>query len=129
IDFTMERGEMVAIIGPSGAGKSSLLNLLGGLDTPTAGSLKVDGQDLLALKGAALADYRLHEVGFLWQNVERNLLSNRTALANVILPMELAGVSPRERKKRALELLAAVGISDKAHKLPSNLPGGEQQRV
>jgi ABC-type lipoprotein export system ATPase subunit len=67
IDFTMERGEWVAIVGPSGAGKSSLLNLLGGLDTPTAGQMTVDGLDLLSLKGKALADYRLHKVGFLWQ--------------------------------------------------------------
>ncbi|MEL6528018.1 MAG: ATP-binding cassette domain-containing protein, partial [Chloroflexota bacterium] len=66
IDFTMEKGEMVAIIGPSGAGKSSLLNLLGGLDKPTAGQLSVDNQDLLALKGSKLADYRLQEVGFVW---------------------------------------------------------------
>src|SRR5689334_19080042 len=74
IDFDMERGEMVAIIGPSGAGKSSLLNLLGGLDTPTAGQLIVGDQNLLELKAGELADYRLRHVGFLWQQVERNLL-------------------------------------------------------
>src|SRR5512134_3374568 len=92
IDFDMESGEFVAIIGPSGAGKSSLLNLLGGLDTPTAGQLIVDGQNLLELKGRALADYRLHRVGFLWQQVSRNLLAHRSAQRNVALPMMLAGV-------------------------------------
>jgi ABC-type lipoprotein export system ATPase subunit len=129
IDFTMEKGEMVAIIGPSGAGKSSLLNLLGGLDTPTAGSLKVEGQALLDLKGKALSDYRLHHVGFVWQEVERNLLFHRTALANVTLPMMLARVSPFERRKRAKELLEAVGLAEHINKKPSQLSGGQQQRV
>jgi ABC-type lipoprotein export system ATPase subunit len=129
IDFDMQKGECVAIIGPSGAGKSSLLNLLGGLDTPTAGSLHVDGQDLLALKGAALANYRLREVGFLWQAVERNLLPHRRAIENVTLPMLLAGVPPRERHRRATELLQAVGLEDQMHKLPAQLSGGQQQRV
>src|SRR5690242_9278813 len=86
IDFEMQKSEMVAIIGPSGAGKSSLLNLLGGLDIPTAGQLSVDGQNLLELKGRRLADYRLKRVGFLWQQVERNLLPHRSALGNVTLP-------------------------------------------
>jgi ABC-type lipoprotein export system ATPase subunit len=129
IDFDMEKGEMVAIIGPSGAGKSSLLNLLGGLDTPTAGSLMVDGLNLLSLNSKALADYRLHRVGFLWQNVERNLLPHRSALRNVTLPMLLAGVSPWERRRRAMELLDAVGLSDQVRKLPSSMSGGQQQRV
>src|SRR5258708_2974161 len=129
VDFDMEQGEMVAIIGPSGAGKSSLLNLLGGLDTPTAGSLKGDGLDLLSPKGKALADYRLNRVGFLWQNVERNLLPHRSALRNITLPMLLAGVSPWERKRRAMELLDAVGVADQARKLPSSMSGGQQQRV
>jgi ABC-type lipoprotein export system ATPase subunit len=120
---------MVAIIGPSGAGKSSLLNLLGGLDTPTAGQLNVDGLDLLKLKGKALADYRLNRVGFLWQQVERNLLPNRSAFRNVTLPMLLAGTSPAERKHRAAELLEAVGLSEHVNKLPSQLSGGQQQRV
>src|SRR5438105_8710395 len=91
IDFDMQKGEMVAIIGPSGAGKSTMLNLLGGLDTPTAGKLFVDGLDLLSLKGKGLADYRLKRVGFLWQQTGRNLLPHRSALRNVTLPMMLAG--------------------------------------
>jgi len=129
IDFTMQRGEMVAIVGPSGAGKSSLLNLLGGLDTPTAGQLSVGGLNLLDLKGRALADYRLRQVGFVWQQVERNLLGHRSALRNVTLPMMMAGVGIRERTRRARELLAAVGMSEHAHKRPAQLSGGQQQRV
>jgi ABC-type lipoprotein export system ATPase subunit len=129
IDFEMERGEFVAIIGPSGAGKSSLLNLLGGLDTPTAGQLIVDGQNLLELKGRALADYRLHRVGFVWQSVSRNLLAHRSAIRNVALPMTLAGVSFWKRGKRARELLEAVGLKDHMHKKPEALSGGQQQRV
>src|SRR5210317_821252 len=108
----MEKCELVAIICPSGAGKSSLLNLLGGLDTPTAGSLVVDGQALLELKGRKLANYRLSQVGFVWQEVERNLLFHRSALTNVTLPMMLEGVSPFKRRKAAKELLEAVGLSE-----------------
>lgn len=129
IDFTMHKGEMVAIIGPSGAGKSSLMNLLGGLDRPTAGQLSVNGLNLLELKGRNLADYRLRQVGFLWQQIERNLFPHRSALRNVTLPMMLAGVAPWTRRKRARELLDAVGLSDQLHKRPSKLSGGQQQRV
>ena len=129
IDFQMESGEMVAIIGPSGAGKSTLLNLLGGLDVPTAGQVTVGGLDLLDLRGRALSDYRLNRVGFVWQQVERNLLNHRSALRNVTLPMMLAGVPPWTRTGRARELLEAVGIGDQAHKRPSQLSGGQQQRV
>jgi len=129
IDFEMERGECVAIIGPSGAGKSSLLNLLGGLDTPTAGKLIVDGLSLLELKGRALADYRLRKVGFLWQQVERNLLPHRSALGNVTLPMMLAGVPFWKRRNIARELLEAVDLTGHLHKRPAALSGGQQQRV
>jgi ABC-type lipoprotein export system ATPase subunit len=129
IDFEMEKGEFVAIIGPSGAGKSSLLNLLGGLDTPTAGQLIVDGQNLLELKGRALADYRLHRVGFVWQSVSRNLLAHRNAIRNVALPMTLAGVPFWRRGRQARELLEAVGLKEHIHKKPEALSGGQQQRV
>lgn len=129
IDFNMEQGEWVAIVGPSGAGKSSLLNLLGGLDTPTAGQLQVGEHNLLALKDRALANYRLHQVGFVWQNVARNLLLYRSALHNVTLPLMLAGAPPWSRAKRARELLDAVGLADHAHKHPAELSGGQQQRV
>ncbi|MEZ4671079.1 MAG: ABC transporter ATP-binding protein [Anaerolineae bacterium] len=129
IDFAMEKGEIVAIIGPSGAGKSSLLNLLGGLDTPTAGQLSVDGVNVLELKGRKLVNYRLKQVGFVWQQVERNLLGHRTALGNVMLPMALAGVGLFERRRRALELLDSVGLKEHVHKRPTALSGGQQQRV
>jgi ABC-type lipoprotein export system ATPase subunit len=129
IDFEMARGEMVAIMGPSGAGKSSLLNLLGGLDTPTAGQLIIDGQNLLELKGRQLAEYRLKRVGFLWQQTEQNLLFHRSALRNVTLPMMLANTPLRERRERARELLAAVGLGDAMGKHPAELSGGMQQRV
>lgn len=129
IDFEMQQGEMVAIIGPSGAGKSSLLNLLGGLDNPTAGSLLVDGQNLLELKGRNLADYRLTQVGFIWQQVERNLLPQRSALRNVTLPMMMSGISPFKRGDRAKDLLEAVDMTDHMSKRPVQLSGGQQQRV
>jgi len=129
IDFEMEKGEMVAIIGPSGAGKSSLLNLLGGLDTPTAGQLIVDGKNLLEIKGAKLAEYRLKNVGFLWQQVDRNLLGHRSAIRNVTLPMMLANVPAWRRRKQARELLEAVGLGDQLRKRPVQLSGGQQQRV
>ena len=129
IDFEMERGEMVAIIGPSGAGKSSLLNLLGGLDTPTAGQLFVGGRNLLELKGKQLSEYRQKQVGFIWQAIERNLVGHRTALRNVTLPMELAGTGLRQRRKQAQELLAAVGLANDTYKRLTQLSGGQQQRV
>ncbi len=129
IDFEMERGEWVTIVGPSGAGKSSLLNLLGGLDKPTAGQLSVDGIDLLNLKGSALVNYRLREVGFLWQQTLRNLLTGRSSLRNVTLPMMLAGTAPWKRAPRAKELLTAVGLADQMYKRPMMLSGGQQQRV
>lgn len=129
IDFEMKQGEMVAIIGPSGAGKSSLLNLLGGLDKPTAGQLSVDGLNLLELKGRKLADYRLKHIGFIWQNVSQNLLAHRTATRNVTLPMMLAGVPIWRRTKQAHDILDAIGMSDHANRKPTQLSGGQQQRV
>lgn len=129
IDFEMSQGEMIAIIGPSGAGKSSLLNLLGGIDTPTAGQLIVDGVNLLDMNDSQLAEYRLNSVGFIWQNVAQNLLPHRNAIANVTLPMMIKGLSPWQRNKRAKELLRAVGMEEHMHKKPTQLSGGQQQRV
>lgn len=129
IDFTMAQGEMVAIVGPSGAGKSSLLNLLGGLDTPTAGQVQVDGLDILSLKGASLARYRLQKVGFVWQNVAQNLIAYRSTLANIMIPMELAYVPQHRRLAHARDLLNAVGLGEFEQAYPGQLSGGQQQRV
>jgi ABC-type lipoprotein export system ATPase subunit len=129
IDFEMQKGEWVTIIGPSGAGKTTMLNLLGGLDSPTAGQLNVDGIDLLSMKPRALADYRLRRVGFLWQQTSRNLLPHRSALRNVTLPMMMAGIPPWKRTARARELLHAVGLHDQVRKRPASMSGGQQQRV
>jgi ABC-type lipoprotein export system ATPase subunit len=129
IDFEMERGEMVTIIGPSGAGKSTMLNLLGGLDKPTAGQLTVDEQNLLELKGRRLSEYRLKEVGFIWQQTSRNLLTHRSALHNVTLPMMLAGLPIRERRRRAQELLDTVGVRTHMNGHLAQLSGGQLQRV
>src|SRR5690606_18650290 len=98
-------------------------------DKPTAGQLTVDDLNLLELKGRKLADYRLKRVGFLWQQIERNLFPHRSALRNVTLPMMLAGVPFWQRARRAKELLEAVGLADQMHKRPAALSGGQQQRV
>lgn len=129
IDFEMEQGEMVAIIGPSGAGKSTLLNLLGGIDRPTAGQLTVAGQNLLTMKERQLAVYRLRQVGFVWQEMQHNLMLHRSPLANVTLPLLLEGVPMWQRRKRAYELLDKVGMHDHVQKPLAQLSGGQQQRV
>ena len=129
IDFEMEQGEMVAIIGPSGAGKSTLLDLLGGIDRPTAGELIVGGQNLLKMKERQLAAYRLRRVGFVWQEMERNLMPHRSPLTNVTLPLMLEGVPMWQRRRYARELLNRVGMCEQAHQHLLRLSGGQQQRV
>jgi len=127
LDLTIEHGECTAIIGASGSGKSTLMNVLGGLDRPSAGTALVEGQDLLKLNDAQLDKYRRDKVGFMWQQVSRNLLPYMTAEENVETPMLLSG--RRNRSKIARELLARVGLDNRrSHKL-SQLSGGEQQRV
>ena len=129
MDFRAARGEIVAFVGASGSGKSTLLNILAGYDTPSAGAIRVGGQDLLVMRGRAVEAYRLREVGFVWQQTGRNLVPYLTARANVELPMLLAGVSGTERRERAEELLDAVGLADRAAHHANELSGGEQQRV
>jgi ABC-type lipoprotein export system ATPase subunit len=126
LDLQVEAGEMMAIIGNSGSGKSTLLNMLGGLDRPSAGALKVNGQDLLTFNERDLIRYKRETVGFVWQNNARNLIPYLTALENVELPILLTGKS---RRKRALELLEAVGLGHRARSKLNQLSGGEQQRV
>ncbi|OGO50922.1 MAG: hypothetical protein A2148_02170 [Chloroflexi bacterium RBG_16_68_14] len=120
-------GEMTAIVGPSGSGKTTLLSMLGGLERPSAGEILVEGRPLKQ-RFSDLSDYRREAVGFVFQAY--NLLPHLTALENVLLPMELAGVPRRQRRPRAVELLAAVGIGEERyHHQPARLSGGEQQRV
>ncbi|BDP42239.1 ABC transporter ATP-binding protein [Deinococcus aetherius] len=118
---------LTAVVGPSGSGKSTLLGLLAGFDTPTTGRVIVDGTDLHALSEAARADFRLANYGFVFQN--HNLVTILTALENVEFPLALAGVPPRERRERARALLGEVGLGSRAGHLPSQLSGGEAQRV
>lgn len=126
-DLDVARGEIVGLIGPSGSGKSTLMSILGCLDSPTSGTYSLDGQNVEGLSGAALARIRNEKVGFIFQSY--NLLPKASILRNVELPMLYAGVSGKERRARALELLEKVGIPEKAEKLPATLSGGQRQRV
>jgi len=127
LDLVVEEGELTAIIGNSGSGKSTFLNMIGGLDRPSAGSLVVGGKNLFTISERELVRYKRSTVGFVWQNNARNLLPYLTAVENVMLPMRLSG-SWRKRKK-AIELLEMVGMSAKKHSKLNMLSGGEQQRI
>ncbi len=127
LDLTVEAGELMAIIGNSGSGKSTFLNMLGGLDKPSAGKLYVDGQNLFSMTEKQLVDYKRKTVGFVWQNNARNLFPFLTAMENVMVPMQIS--AGRKCKERALELLDMVGLSHKKKNKLSQLSGGEQQRV
>src|SRR5215212_7164207 len=127
VDLAVRQGEFVAIMGPSGSGKSTLLNLLGGLDQPTAGAVRLGGQDLTALNDEALAALRRQTLGFIFQR--HDLLPILTVQENVEFPLLLAGHAPADRQRRAATLLAQVGLAEKAHSLPDELSGGQQQRV
>jgi len=120
-------GTLTCVMGPSGSGKTTLLNLIGGIDTPTGGEVHVGGIKVHTLRGVELDKYRLMNVGFVFQAL--NLIPTLTALENVMLPAQMAGVSRQESAKRALELLRLVGLADKASRYPEELSGGEQQRV
>ena len=127
VHLHVERGEFTAIKGPSGSGKTTLLNMIGGLDTPTSGYVEIDGTNVTKLKGNALIDFRLHNIGFVFQSY--NLIPVLTAKENIEFIMLLQGKPAKERERRILELLRQVGIADKANKRPSELSGGQQQRV
>ena len=125
IDLDVRRGEFLAVLGPSGSGKSTLLALMAGLDRPSTGTVRVDGEHIDRLSEDRLALLRRHKIGFVFQSFQ--LLGNLTARENVLLPMELLGW--REASQRAGELLDAVGLAERGHHYPSQLSGGEQQRV
>jgi len=127
IDLDIKRGEYVAIMGPSGSGKSTLMNLLGCLDTPTAGMYKLNGKDVSQMTDDELADIRNTEIGFVFQTF--NLLPRTTALDNVALPMVYAGASKKARNDRATEVLIDVGLEDRMDHKPNQLSGGQRQRV
>lgn len=127
LDLTVERGELMGIVGASGSGKSTLLNMLGALDKPSAGSLYVDGKDLLKFDEEDLIKYKRETVGFVWQNNARNLIPYLSAIQNVEMPLLLSG--HKNRHERATELLEMVGLGARKNSLLGQLSGGEQQRV
>ena len=127
VSLEIADGEYVAVVGPSGCGKSTLLNLIGAIDRPTAGQVEIAGRDVSRLRDAEATRFRLLHVGFVFQRFY--LLPALSALENVVLPMAEAGVSRAERRARAAELLAYVGLAARARHRPSQLSGGEQQRV
>jgi ABC-type lipoprotein export system ATPase subunit/bifunctional DNA-binding transcriptional regulator/antitoxin component of YhaV-PrlF toxin-antitoxin module len=129
LDLVIQRGELLGIVGASGSGKSTLMNILGGLDRPSAGRAWVDGQDLLKLNDAGLDQYRRSKVGFVWQQGGRNLIPYLNAIENVELPMTLAGEFGGNKRKRAEDLLDRVGLGTRKFHRLSELSGGEQQRV
>jgi ABC-type lipoprotein export system ATPase subunit len=129
LDLLIERGELTAIVGASGSGKSTLMNILAGLDVPTAGSVRVAGHDLAAMNRRERVDYRRSTVGFIWQQASRNLLPYLTAQQNVTVPMRFRGLARRQRASRAGELLDVLGVGHCADRKPEQMSGGEQQRA
>ena len=127
VNLDVAQGEYLSVLGPSGSGKSTLMNIIGCLDVASSGRYILNGQEIEDLTEAELARIRSQEVGFIFQNSQ--LLPRLTAQKNVELPLIYAGVSPRERKKRAQEMLKRVGLSDRMHHYPNQLSGGQQQRV
>ncbi len=127
VDLQIARGEMVSIVGPSGSGKSTLLNLIGGLDRPTSGEIRIDGRSVASLSDDDLTRLRRDKIGFIFQFF--NLLPSLTCVENVALPLHLKGMSRRETDKRARELLELVQLGHRLDHLPDELSGGERQRV
>lgn len=127
IDLDIERGAYVALMGPSGSGKSTLMNILGCLDTPTAGTYVLAGRDVSRMAEAELAAVRNQEIGFVFQTF--NLIPRQTALDNVALPLVYAGIGKEERLDRAADVLRSVGLGDRMDHRPNQLSGGQRQRV
>jgi putative ABC transport system ATP-binding protein len=129
LDLLVRRGELLGVVGASGSGKSTLMNILGGLDRPSAGRVTVDGKDLLKMSDGELNAYRSTRVGFVWQQGARNLIPYLSALENVKLPITIAGQVSKETNKRAEMLLDSVGLGERKHHRLVEMSGGEQQRV
>ena len=129
VDLEVRAGELVGIVGASGSGKTTLLNILAGLERPSAGGIRVGERDLLDISDRDLVAYRRQEVGFVWQATGRNLVPYLNVRDNIELPQAIAGTGRRQRRQRAEELLDALQMSDKSRRYPSELSGGEQQRV
>ncbi|MCA6251793.1 MAG: ABC transporter ATP-binding protein, partial [Phenylobacterium sp.] len=127
VSLSIARGESIAIIGPSGSGKSTLMNILGGLDRPSRGRYRFEGEEVARFSDDQLADFRNRRIGFVFQSFQ--LLPRLSALQNVELPMVYAGASPRARRERAAELLERVGLGSRMRHRPNQLSGGQQQRV
>ena len=127
LSIDIQQGEKVAILGRSGSGKSTLLNLIAGLDTPTSGSLVVNGKEPATLNSADKAAFRLQEIGVVFQSFQ--LIQQRTAYQNIELPLILAGVPSRERREKVRDLLKSVGLEKRSRHRPKQLSGGEQQRI
>jgi len=127
VSIAADRGEFIALLGASGSGKSTLLNLIAGLDRPDSGAIVVEGQDLATMTPYDLAQYRRHTVGMVFQSF--NLVPTMTAYENVELPMRFAEVRRKERRSRVEEALSKVGLQDRANHRPSEMSGGEQQRI
>ena len=127
MNLEIHEGEFTAIVGPSGSGKSTLMNIIGALDKPTSGNYKLNGVDVDQLDDSELSEIRNREIGFVFQNF--NLISRNNALENVELPMLYAGIKRKERRKKALELLEAVGMSERINHFPNELSGGQKQRI
>lgn len=129
LDLEIKKGEMMAIIGKSGSGKSTLMNMIGGLERPSAGKLYVAGKDLFSLNDEEMVDYRNKTVGFVWQKASRNLIPYMTAVENIEVPMYFTGRNSGNMRKRALELLEGVGMLHRKDAYPTQMSGGEQQRI
>ena len=129
LDHVVSAGELTALVGASGSGKSTLMNILAGLDTPTAGAVRVAGHDLASMSARQRLGYRRSVIGFIWQQTARNLLPYLTATQNVDLPLRLAGAGRGDRRRRAGQLLDVLGVAHCAGRRPDEMSGGEQQRV
>lgn len=127
VNLSVKIGEVISVVGPSGSGKSTLLNLIGALDKPTSGKVIVDGVDTSTLRGNELAEFRNTKIGFIFQSF--NLISRLSALKNIELPLLVRKVPRREREEKAFALLRELGLEDKAQRKPTQLSGGEQQRI